>query len=148
MHSEWPSIASGRLCQDPIKIYYHLFYNVMSQPSHQLPESKEARLQLALQAIQQDTTLSVTRAVAIYEVAERTLRRRRAGTTFRRDCAPNSMRLTIREEEVIVQHILDLDARGFPPRLAAVKDMADSLLAARHEEPVGESGLITLLSAR
>ena len=42
------------------------------------------------------------------------------------------MKLLKTEEEVIIQHILDLDSRGFPPRLAAVKDMADSLLAARH----------------
>ena len=110
----------------------------MSQPSHQLPESKEARLQLALQAIQQDTTLSVTRAVAIYEVTKRTLRRRHAGTTFQRDYTPNSIRLTIREEEVIVQYILNLDVRGFPPRLTTVKDMANSLLAARYKEPVSK----------
>ena len=48
------------------------------------------------------------------------------------------MRLTIREEEAIVQHILNLDARGFPPRLATVKDIANSLLAARHEELVSQ----------
>jgi hypothetical protein len=47
------------------------------------------------------------------------------------------MKLLGTEEQVIVQHILDLDSRGFPPRLAAVKDMADSLLAARHQGPVG-----------
>ena len=41
------------------------------------------------------------------------------------------------EEDVIIQHILDLDTRGFPPRLAAVKDMTDSLLAARYQDPVG-----------
>jgi hypothetical protein len=35
---------------------------------------------------------------------------------------PNSIKLTAREEEVIVQHILKLDSRGFAPRLAAVKD--------------------------
>jgi hypothetical protein len=48
------------------------------------------------------------------------------------------MRLAVREEQVIVQHVLDLDAQGFPPRLAAVKDMANALLAARHYEPVGQ----------
>ena len=47
------------------------------------------------------------------------------------------MKLTVIEEEVIVRHILELDSRGFPPRLAAVKVMADSLLAARHCDPVG-----------
>jgi hypothetical protein len=49
------------------------------------------------------------------------------------------MKLLRTEEDVIVQHILDLDARGFPPRLAAVKDMADSLLAERHRDPVGQN---------
>jgi hypothetical protein len=47
------------------------------------------------------------------------------------------MKLTAREEEVIVQHILELDLRGFAPRLAAVKDWADSLLAARYRDLVG-----------
>jgi hypothetical protein len=35
------------------------------------------------------------------------------------------------EEEVIVSYILDLDRRGFAPTYAAVRDMADKLLAAR-----------------
>jgi hypothetical protein len=33
---------------------------------------------------------------------------------------------------VIVQYILDLNARGFPPRLAAITDVANSLRAERH----------------
>ena len=49
------------------------------------------------------------------------------------------MKLFKTEEEVIVKHILDLDMRGFPPRLAAVKDMADLLLAERHQDPVGQN---------
>jgi hypothetical protein len=40
-------------------------------------------------------------------------------------------------EEVIVSHILDLDSRGFPPTYAAVRDMADRLLAARGAGQVG-----------
>jgi hypothetical protein len=40
---------------------------------------------------------------------------------------------------MIVQHILDLEARGFPPRLAAVKDMADLLLAERDQDLVGQN---------
>jgi hypothetical protein len=54
----------------------------MSQPSHQLPESKEARIQLALQAIEQDATLTQRRAAAIYNVSRSTLGDRRAGKTF------------------------------------------------------------------
>jgi len=51
---------------------------------------------------------------------------------------PNSRSLTNTEEQVIVDHILELDARGFPPRLAAVADMANSL---RAERGLGHVGL-------
>jgi hypothetical protein len=44
------------------------------------------------------------------------------------------------EEEVIVQHILDLDAQGFLPHLAAVKDMADS-----YQDPVGHNWTATFV---
>jgi hypothetical protein len=70
-------------------------------------------------------------------VAEATLRRRRAGMPARRDCQPNSKNLTQLEEEVIIRHILDLDQRGFAPTYAAVRDMANHLLAARGVGQVG-----------
>ena len=38
---------------------------------------------------------------------------------------------------MIVEHILELVARGFPPRLAAVADMANSLRAERNLGHVG-----------
>jgi hypothetical protein len=47
------------------------------------------------------------------------------------------MKLLVTEEETIVDYILDLDARGYPLHLPAIKDLADSLLAARHRDPVG-----------
>jgi hypothetical protein len=49
---------------------------------------------------------------------------------------------------VIVKHILDLDARGFAPRLAAVKDMADSLLAERRCKPVSWNWAATFVKRR
>ena len=39
---------------------------------------------------------------------------------------------------MIVDHILDLDLRGFAPTYAAVRDMADKLLAARGAGQVGQ----------
>jgi hypothetical protein len=39
---------------------------------------------------------------------------------------------------VIVSHILDLDLRGFAPTYAAVRDMANKLLAARSAGQVGQ----------
>ena len=38
---------------------------------------------------------------------------------------------------MIVKYILDLDTRGFAPTYAAVRDMADKLLAARDAGQVG-----------
>ena len=99
--------------------------------------SKESRLQLAIQAIQRDATLSQRRAAAIYSVSQSTLSDRLAGKLSRQDCTPNSMKLLTTEEETVVDYILDCDARGYPLRLPAVKDLADSLLAARHRDPVG-----------
>jgi hypothetical protein len=38
---------------------------------------------------------------------------------------------------MIIQYILDLDSRGFAPRLCEVADMADKLLSVRSGKPVG-----------
>ena len=64
--------------------------------------SYDARVVLALKAIQNTKNLSIRAAAKIYEVSERTLRRRRDGYTARRDTIPNSKNLTELEEEVIV----------------------------------------------
>jgi hypothetical protein len=60
-----------------------------------------------------------------------TLIDRRAGKPARRNCQPNSKKLTQVEEDVIVRYILDLDERGFAPTYAAVRDMVGNLLGAR-----------------
>jgi hypothetical protein len=49
---------------------------------------------------------------------------------------PNSRTMTDLEEEVIVKYILDLDARAFPPRLADVEAMANSLRVTRNALPI------------
>lgn len=46
------------------------------------------------------------------------------------------MILSLTEERVIVQHILDLDSRGFLPRLADVTAMTNLLLAERQQDLV------------
>jgi DNA-binding Lrp family transcriptional regulator len=64
--------------------------------------SKEARIELALQAIQQNATITQRRAASIYNVSQKTLSRRLAGTSSRRSCTPNSKNLSKTEEEVVV----------------------------------------------
>jgi HEAT repeat protein len=90
-------------------------FNAM--PQHNLSEltRKEAQIQLALQALKHDATLSQRRAAAIYKVTQSSLSNRRAGMPPQRDTVPNLRKLTQSEETVIVQHILNLNARGFPP---------------------------------
>ena len=93
--------------------------------------SKERQLFLAIQAIQKDPNLSVRAAAKIYSVPRSTLGTRLQGTTPRRDTMSKSQKLTKLEELTIVEHILDLDSRSFPPRLSGVEDMANRLLAER-----------------
>ena len=100
---------------------------------------REGRILLALSALNCKQILSVRKAAKTFEVPESTLRDRRGGKDFRRDCEPNSKKLTKLEESVIVRYILELDSRGFPPRLQAVRDMADQLLAARGASKVGKN---------
>ena len=74
----------------------------------------------------------------MYNVPETTLRRRRAGRPARRDIPANSRSLTDLEEQTIVQYIIELSARAFPPRLSGVEDMANHLRRERDMPPVGQ----------
>jgi hypothetical protein len=98
---------------------------------------KKADNQLAMSDVDTQKIRSSCSTATVYDIDERTLRRRSAGVVARIDCYPNSKKLTRTEEEVIPQHILDLDQRGFPPTYAAVRDMANKLLAMRG---VGQAG--------
>lgn len=110
----------------------------MAQPTQIRLPYNEADISLAILAMNQNQIQSVNHAAATFNIPESTLRSRRAGTTARRDCEPKSKKLTKLEEEVIVEHILDLDTRGFAPTLGAVRDMANKLLAERSAGHVGQ----------
>mgnify|MGYP004718416977 FL=1 len=100
--------------------------------------SNEARILLALQAIQNNPKVSLRRAANIYQVPFSTLQRRQDGIQSRCDFIPKSRKLSDLEEQIIVQFILDLDTRGFPSRLYFVEEMANSLLADRDALPIGK----------
>jgi hypothetical protein len=107
-------------------------------PSHHVQKSShEADIYLAISALNRRQILTERSAAQTYEVSRTTLQRRRTGTRARRDCQPNTKKLTQLEEEVIISYILDLDQRGFSPTYTAVRDMADRLLAARGAGQVG-----------
>ena len=98
----------------------------------------EGRLELALQAYQAGQFQSHRAAAAAFNVKRQTLDERARGVPFRLKTRANSHKLTATEEQTIVRYILDLDSRGFAPRLCEVADMADKLLGVRGGKPVGK----------
>jgi hypothetical protein len=110
----------------------------MAQQHHALRLYTEADVHIALSDIQKRDLPSLRRAERIYKVPRRTLQRRRDGTRARRDCEPNSKRLTKLEEEVILDRVLNLGLHGVPPTKALVQDMANRLLRERGGKPVGK----------
>jgi|SRR5688572_28799871 hypothetical protein len=99
--------------------------------------SKERQLILALYSMKKDPKLSARAAAKLYNIPHRTLLRRQKDTPSRRDSPPNSTKLTKLEEKMIVEYILDLDSRLYPPRISAVKAMANHLLQDRGQQRVG-----------
>ena len=104
----------------------------MSQPY------KEANINLALQAYKADPKLSLRRAEKLYNINFSTLQARHNSIPSRHDWVPTQRKLSDLEEEVIVQYILDLDSRGFPPRHRDVEEIANRLLADRNTSPVSK----------
>ena len=99
--------------------------------------SKEQRVILATEAIQNNRNLSRRQATRIYEVPKATLRSKMNGRTSRDDSRHGRQKLTESEKNAIIQYVLDLDERGFPPRIAGIEDMANLLLEKRDDGRVG-----------
>ncbi|KFY28041.1 hypothetical protein V491_00668 [Pseudogymnoascus sp. VKM F-3775] len=98
---------------------------------------KEAQLILAIQAMKNDPNLSTWAAAAAYGVPHSTLSAHLTGRTSCRNSLPNSRKLTQLEEEAVVEYILDMDSRSYPPWLVDVAAIANLLLAAQRKPPIG-----------
>ena len=95
-------------------------------------------MMLATKAIRSSKKTSYRDAAKIYQVPKSTLHDRIAGRTPRLITWPNCRKLNDIEEDTIVQYILNLDSRGFSPRLASVEDIANLILKLRGQDPVGQ----------
>ena len=99
---------------------------------------QEARVVLAINAIQSSKKLSRRAAAKLYNVPETTLRDRMKGRLPRVETQANSQILIKTEEKAIVQYILYLDLQGFPPLIGDVAVMANHILASHCAGPVGK----------
>ena len=100
--------------------------------------TQESRIILAIEAIRTCKKMSQRRAAKLYNVPRTSLANRIAGRTPRPETKPNRAKLSELEEGVIVRYILDLDYRGFAPRLSGVEDMANYILDSRGARRVGK----------
>ncbi|KAK8096351.1 uncharacterized protein PG998_014219 [Apiospora kogelbergensis] len=101
--------------------------------------SQEERIVLAIKAARDLSKKNSLRSIAkAYNVPESTLRHRIKGRVPRREIRNPAHKLNALEEEVLREYIIDLDARGMPPNIAGVEDMANLLTASRGGERVGK----------
>ena len=86
---------------------------------------KEGRIALLKQAIQNKKILSYNRAAQLYNISRSTLRRRVNGTLPQAKSNARKRKLQPIEESCLLQWILDLNQRGFPPHIIDVRRIAD-----------------------
>ena len=89
---------------------------------------REQQIELALQAIRTGEVNSIRAAHRAYNIPESTLRARLNGTTNRRTAHQYRKRLSIQQEEFLVDWILEQESQGFPPSHARCREMASRIL--------------------
>jgi hypothetical protein len=107
----------------------------MPPPQRAQQAQKEGRLALSKQAFQTSQKLSQRRVVKLYNIPRSTLQGRVNGSLPQATANAQKRKLSPTEEQSLVDWILHLDQRGFPPQIIDVRRMADNLLAARSQDP-------------
>ena len=100
----------------------------MPPPPNILSTDPEGRIALAILAIQLGQIKSIRAAAKAYSVKHNTLSRRLNRIQSQRDAIPHNRKLTLSEESVIITYVLDLNSRGFSPRICVVGEIANLLL--------------------
>jgi hypothetical protein len=115
MYSEWITTVSGSLNPQSWDIS---FLNHFTQQPNMPSQSNEANIILAVQAIYSDPKLSIRKVASIYNAFYIIFHHRFQEIMVRRDCTPKLRALTKTEKKTILNYVLDLDSRGFPPAIA------------------------------
>jgi hypothetical protein len=102
-------------------------------------QTQETRIIIIIEAFQTSKQkLNRRRVISIYKVPENIFRNR---ITSRTPCSNTRFavqNLTETKKQVIVNHILDLDSRGFSPRQANIENIANYLRKTYKTKPVGK----------
>ena len=108
------------------QLFYLLHYS-MAKSTH------NARIELAIADLNQQEIPNVMGTAKKFNLVESTLRRRWKGKTLSQDAASSlyKQRLTLAQEEELIQQINTLTDRGLPPTSRMVRNFA--------EETIGES---------
>ncbi|KAH7394654.1 hypothetical protein BKA66DRAFT_375288, partial [Pyrenochaeta sp. MPI-SDFR-AT-0127] len=101
--------------------------NTMPPKSEVEATQREGRLICAINALQNQEIPSIKEASRLYHVNYDTLRCRLNGRPSRANTLPNSRNLDNDDEKTLTDWILDLAARGYPPRKWIVQDTANLL---------------------
>ena len=107
----------------------------MPRQQRSIQTSREGRLSLAIASYHNNPKSSIYSLAKAYDVPKSTLQTRLRGVQPRSEIASTRRKLSLIEEQSLVQWILELDRRGFPPHIIDVRRMADTLLAARGQNP-------------
>ena len=91
-------------------------------------DAYESTIQKALEHIENHPEQSVRSTAAAYNLSEATLRRRRKGATDRHTSHELYQRLSLLQEEFLVDWILEQDQHGYPPSHARAREMAARIL--------------------
>lgn len=96
----------------------------------------ESRIVLAMDAKRKNPKSSIRYLAKQFSIPRTTLQAIIAGRPSKAVAHSSQSNLTVAEEDVIVQYILELDLRGFSPRKADVEDIANLLLVKRDTQRV------------
>jgi hypothetical protein len=96
----------------------------------------EGHLYIAISDIKSKQIRSKRLAAEVYSISQTTFQDRRAGQRARRECEPNSKRLTKLEEEVVRDNILDVSLHGVCNNAGKMRDPD---LAWSHSEAYGSA---------
>lgn len=92
---------------------------------------REGRIALALQAMELDSKLGIRKALRLYNVPYSTLYNRKHKRATRQEAQEVQQKLTKTEEQCLIDWVLSMDKRGFPPRIDHLRQLANLLLKSR-----------------